>query len=49
MEFRKDYPVEVSSNSDDKDGLTDPTKDAWSPNSGDEKPKVTVVVEVSDC
>ena len=42
------YPIKPSSNTDDKDGLSDPSEDPWRPDRGDENPSVTITVDTEE-
>ena len=45
MQPETTYPKETSSNSDDKDGLTDPDAEPWSPDEDDNTPTVTITID----
>jgi hypothetical protein len=48
MEPETGYPIETSSNPDDKPGLTDPSEDPWTPAEEDESPTVTITIDDED-
>lgn len=42
------YPIETSSNPDDKPGLSNPEREPWSPSTNDQLPTVTITVDDED-
>jgi len=48
MQPETGYPIETSSNPDDKPGLSDPAEEPWSPDEDDESPTVTITVDDED-
>ena len=45
MQPETGYPIKPSSNKDDKDGLSDPSEDPWTPDPEDENPSVEIVID----
>ena len=49
MEYEYNYPKETSSNSDDKDELSDDSSDStWSPDDSYKEPSVTITVDPNE-
>ena len=48
MEPETGYPIDTSSNPDDKPGLSNPNVDPWTPDDDDEEPTVTITVDDED-
>ena len=45
MQPETGYPIKPSSNTDDKDGLSDPSEDPWTSDPEDENPSVEIVID----
>ena len=45
MKPETSYPIKPSSNTDGKPGLSNPDKDAWSPDTKDKNPSVSITVD----
>ena len=48
MQPETSYPINTSSNTDGKPGLSNPDKDAWSPDENDKEPSVSITVDDED-
>ena len=45
MQPETSYPIKPSSNTDGKPGLSNPDKDAWSPDTKDKNPSISITVD----
>jgi len=45
MQPETSYPMKPSSNTDGKPGLSNPDKDAWSPDENDKNPSVSITID----